>query len=55
MVAGKAPPLSQFRGNMKDLEEWILQMDNDFTIRQTWNEVQRLGYIGLFAKGDALE
>ena len=23
MVAGKAPPLSKFRGNMKDLNEWI--------------------------------
>ena len=55
MVAGKAPPPSKFRGNMKDLEGWILQMDDYFTITQTHNEVQRLAYVGLCTEGDALE
>ena len=55
MVAGKAPPLSKFRGNMKDLKGWILQMDDYFTITQTCNEVQRLAYVGLCMEGDALE
>ena len=32
LVAGKAPPPSKFRGNMKDLEGWILPMDDSFTI-----------------------
>ena len=55
MVAGKAPPPSKFRGNMKGPEGWILQMDDYFTITQTRNEIQRLAYIGLYTKGDALE
>ena len=55
MVAGKAPPPAKFRGNMKDLEGWILQMDDYFTITQTRNEVQRLVYIGLSTEGEALE
>ena len=55
MVAGKAPPSSKFRGNMKDLEGWMLQMDDYFTITQTRNEVQRLAYVGLCTEGDALE
>ena len=40
---------------MKDLEGSILQMDNYLTITQTWNEVQRLAYIGLCIEGDASE
>ena len=40
---------------MKNLEGWILQMDDYFTITQTCNEVQQLAYIGLFTEGDALE
>ena len=40
---------------MKNLDVWILQMDDYFTITQTWNEVQCLAYIGLCTKGDALE
>ena len=55
MVAGKAPPPSKFRGNMKHLEGWILQMDDYFTITQTCNDVQRLAYVGPCAEGDALE
>ena len=39
---------------MKDLEGWILQMDNYFTITQTGNKVQRLAHIGLYTEGDAL-
>ena len=55
MVAGKAATPSTFRGNMKDLEGWILQMDDYFTITQTHNEVKRLAYGGLCTDGDALE
>ena len=40
---------------MKDLEGWILQMDDYFTITQTRNEVQRLAYVGLCTEGEALE
>ena len=40
---------------MKELEGWILQMDNYFTITQTRIEVQRLAYVGLGTEGDALE
>ena len=40
---------------MKDLEGWILQMDDYFTITQTLNEVQRLAYVGLCTEGDVLE
>ena len=40
---------------MKDLEGWILQMDDYFTITQTWNEVHQLAYIGVCTEGDALE
>ena len=40
MVAGKAPLPGKFCGNMKDLEGGILQMDDHFTITQTYNEVQ---------------
>ena len=55
MVAGKAPPPSKFRGNMKDLEGWILQMDDYFTMTQTCNKVQRLACVGLCTEGEALE
>ena len=47
MVADKAPPLSKFWGNMKLLEEWILQIDDYFTITQIQNEIQQLAYISL--------
>ena len=40
---------------MKDLEGWILQMDDYFTVTQARNEVQRLAYVGLCTEGDALE
>ena len=40
---------------MKDLEEWILQVDDYFTITQTRNKVQRLAYFGLCTEGDVLE
>ena len=40
---------------MKDLEGWILQIDDYFTITQTQNEIQGLAYIGLYTKGNALE
>ena len=40
---------------MKDLEGWILQMDDYFTITQTRNEVQWLAYAGLYTEGEALE
>ena len=40
---------------MKDLEGWILQMDDYFTITQTRNEEQQLAYVGLCTEGDALE
>ena len=40
---------------MKDLEGWILQIDDSFTITPTHNEVQRLAYVGLCTEGDALE
>ena len=55
MVEGKAPQPAKFRRNMKDLEGWILQMYDYFTITQTLNEVQRLAYIGLCTEEDALE
>ena len=55
MVAGKEPSPSKFLGNVKDLEGWILQMDDYFTIIQTRIEVQRLAYICLCTEGDALE
>ena len=42
-------------GNMKDLEECILHMDDYFTITQTRNEIQQLAYIGLCVVGDVLE
>ena len=40
---------------MKDLEGWILQMDDYFAITQTRNEVQQLAYVALCTEGDALE
>ena len=40
---------------MKDLEGWILLMDDYFTITQTRNQVQRLAHAGLCTEGDALE
>ena len=40
---------------MKDLEGWILHINDYFTMTQTRNKVQRLGYIGLCTEGDALE
>ena len=40
---------------MKDLEGWILQMDDNFTIIQTRNEVQGLAYVGQCTETDALE
>ena len=40
---------------MKNLEGWILQIVDYFTIMQTCNEVQQLAYIGLCTEGDALE
>ena len=55
MIAGKAPPPSKFRDHIKDLEGWILQMDDYFTIKQTRNEIQQLAYIGLCMEGDTLE
>ena len=55
MVAGKAPPLSKFRDNTKDIQEWILQMDDYFTITELRNKIQRLAYIVLCTKRDALE
>ena len=39
---------------MKDLEGWILQLDDYFTITQTHNNVQCQAYIGLCTEGDAL-
>ena len=39
---------------MRDLEGWILQMNDYFTTIQTQNEVQRPAYIGLCTEGDAL-
>ena len=55
MVAGKAPPPFKFPDNMKDLEGWILQMDDYFIITQTRNEIQRLAYVTRYTKGDALK
>ena len=40
---------------MKDLEGWILQMDDYVTITQTCNEIQRLAYVALCTEGQALE
>ena len=39
---------------MKDLEGWILQMDDYFSITQTQNDIQRLTCIGLCTQGDML-
>ena len=55
MVAGKGPPPSKSRDNIKDLEVWILQLDYYFTITQTRNEVQRLAYICLCTERNTLE
>ena len=55
MEAGKARPPSTLQGHVKDLEGWILQMDDYFTITQIRNEVQRLVYVGLCTEEDALE
>ena len=40
---------------MKDLEGWILQMANYYTITQTHNKAQQLAYIGLCTERDSLE
>ena len=40
---------------MKDLEGWILQIDDYFPITQTRNKIQRLAYIALDTELDALE
>ena len=55
MIAGMAPPPAKFRGNMKDPEGWILQIDDYFRITQTRNGIQGWSYIGLYTEGDALE
>ena len=55
MVTGNVPQLSTFWGNIKDLEEWILHVDDNFIIKQTHNEVQRLAHIGLSLEEDTLE
>ena len=55
MVQGKARPPSKFRGNIVNLEGWIIQMEDDITITQTRNLVQRLAYIDLCTEGDVFE
>ena len=55
MVAGKAAPLANFRGDMKNLERWILQIDDYFTITQICKEQQQFTYIALYTEGEALE
>ena len=55
MRAGKASPVAKLRGDMKNVEGWILQMDGDFTNTQIGNKVQQLDHIGLYAEGDTLE
>lgn len=42
MVPGKAPPPGKFKGKMEELEGWILQMEDYFTITRTHHEQQRL-------------
>jgi hypothetical protein len=54
-VAGKAPTPLAFDGSKDSLEGWLLQMDDFFTITTITNEQQRLAYIGLCTKGEALE
>ena len=55
MVAGKAPPPAQFHGNMKDLEGWILQMNDYFTMTLTRNKQQQHAHVGLCTESEALE
>ena len=40
---------------MRDLEGWMFQMDDNFTITETHNKGQQLAYIGLGTEEDALE
>ena len=40
---------------MKNLEGYVLQINNYFTIRVTCNEEQQLSYVGLRTEGKALE
>ena len=40
---------------MKNLEGWILQMDNYFTIMQIRNKQQQLAYVGLYTESKVLE
>ena len=55
MVASKVPPLAKFRSDVKNLEGWILQMDDYFTLTQTRNKQQLLAYVGLCIESEGLE
>ena len=55
MVAGKAPLPAKYCSDIKHLEEWILQMDDYFTITQTRNKQQQLAYVVPCTTGEALE
>ena len=50
MAAGMAPAPAKFRYDMKNLERWILQIDNYFTITETSDEQQELTYVGLYSE-----
>ena len=39
--------------NLKNLEQWILQLDNHFTITQLYKMLQRPSHFGLCMEGDA--
>ena len=55
MVASIAPPPAKINGDIKNLEGWILQMDNYSTITQTYKKLQRLASVDRYMEGEALE
>ena len=55
MVAAKALLPAKFCADMKNLEGWILQIDDYFIIIQTHNKQQRFTFVGLCTEEEALE
>jgi len=55
MITGKAYSPFKFKGNKKDLESGLLQINEYFIIIQTYNKQQRLTYVSLYSESEVLE
>ena len=55
MVAGKVIASEKLWDNIKKLEEWIIQIDYYFTIKQTCNGKEQMASVDVYTKGQVSE